>query len=74
MKKTLLLWLLSIIVIPFATAQIQVSGNVTDSSEKLPLPGVSVLLKGTSVGTVTDIDGNYNLSIPDQNSILFFLL
>jgi TonB-linked SusC/RagA family outer membrane protein len=72
MKKTLLQCLLWIMVIPLANAQIQVSGNVTDSSEKLPLPGVSVLIKGTSTGTVTDIDGNYNLSAPERSSVLVF--
>src|SRR5690606_35689812 len=72
MKKYVLMCLLMGFVISFATAQIQISGNVTDASEKLPLPGVSVLIKGTSTGTVTDIDGKYTLSIPSQNSVLVF--
>ncbi len=43
---------------------IQVSGKVTDASGQ-PLPGVSVVLKGTTVGATTGVDGNYNLTIPD---------
>ena len=35
-----------------------VTGKVTDSSDGMPLPGVSILIKGTSTGTATDVDGN----------------
>lgn len=51
--------------------QHRVTGKVTDSSGQ-PLPGVTVLLKGSTVGTVTDIDGNYNLSVPSGNPVLVF--
>ncbi|MEM9674795.1 MAG: carboxypeptidase-like regulatory domain-containing protein, partial [Bacteroidota bacterium] len=42
-----------------------VSGTVTDEANE-PLPGVNVLVKNTTVGTVTDIDGNYQLTAPDD--------
>ncbi|MGN0225385.1 MAG: SusC/RagA family TonB-linked outer membrane protein [Prevotella sp.] len=48
------------------SAQIRVTGNVTDGSE--PVIGATVVLKGTSEGTVTDIDGNFSLSVPSANS------
>ena len=48
-----------------------VSGKVTDESGA-SIPGVSVVAKGTTVGTVTDIDGNYNLSIPSNTEFLSF--
>ncbi len=51
-------------------AQRQVSGKVSDSGE--PLPGVNILLKGTTVGTVTDVDGNYNISVSGDNPVLTF--
>ena len=38
--------------------------------DNAPLPGVTVLVKGTSLGTATDINGTYKLSIPDQQSIV----
>ncbi|WP_255486589.1 SusC/RagA family TonB-linked outer membrane protein [Mucilaginibacter sp. SP1R1] len=41
-----------------------VTGKVTDDSD-LPLPGVTVTLKGTSLGTLTDINGKYSINIPD---------
>ena len=51
--------------------EIEVKGKVV-SEENEPLPGVNVIIKGTSNGTVTDIDGTFSLSVPDENSILVF--
>ncbi len=48
-----------------------ITGNVTTAEDGSELPGVSVLIKGTSIGTVTGIDGNYSLNVP-ENSILVF--
>jgi len=51
--------------------QRSVSGTVTDESG-LPLPGVTVLVKGTTQGTVTNADGNYSLSnIPEDATLVF---
>lgn len=59
----------------YSVAEIQqtnkVSGKVSDSSGS-PLPGVSVVLKGTNNGTITDINGNYSLSNISANAILQF--
>lgn len=51
--------------------QLTVSGNVIDS-EGEPLVGVSVTVKGTTTGTVTDIDGNYSVSADKNATIVFF--
>ncbi|MCG8311368.1 MAG: TonB-dependent receptor [Cytophagales bacterium] len=48
-----------------------ITGSVKDESGS-PLPGVNVLLKGTSSGAVTDINGAFILSIPDENAVLSF--
>ncbi|WP_072999033.1 TonB-dependent receptor [Mariniphaga anaerophila] len=48
-----------------------VSGSVTDKG-KQPLPGVTVIIKGTSDGTVTDFDGNYTLNNVPENATLQF--
>ncbi len=48
-----------------------VSGVVTDSSGE-PLPGVNVLVKNTTIGTVTDIQGNYTITVPNRTSELVF--
>ena len=50
--------------------ELSVSGKVTDGEE--PLPGVNILVKGTSQGTVTDIDGNYRITVPDGNVTLVY--
>lgn len=48
-----------------------ISGRVTDSDGQL-LPGVSVIVKGTTIGTATDMDGKYNLTLPSNASHLGF--
>ncbi len=48
-----------------------VKGKVTDGTSA-PLPGVAVIVKGTTIGTVTDIDGNYTISNVPQNAVLQF--
>ena len=49
-----------------------VSGKVTSVEDGSALPGVNVVLKGSTTGTVTDVDGNYSLSVPDGESVLVF--
>ncbi|MDN5285849.1 MAG: SusC/RagA family TonB-linked outer membrane protein [Mucilaginibacter sp.] len=51
-------------------AAFKVQGTVSDA--KGPLPGVSVRVKGSSVGTVTDVNGKYSLNAPDGNGTLVF--
>lgn len=51
-------------------AQNLISGKITFNAE--PVPGVNVLVKGTSSGTVSDIDGNYSITVPDTESILVY--
>ena len=52
-------------------AQFTVTGNVQDN-EGEPLIGVSILIKGSTSGTVTDFDGNFNISVPGSDGILEF--
>ena len=49
--------------------QQQLSGTVTDT-EGIPLPGASILEKGTTNGTQTDFDGNFSLGVSDENTVL----
>lgn len=49
-----------------------ISGKVTDGDTDEPLPGVNVLAKGTTQGTVTDIEGNYRLTVNDDVRELVF--
>ncbi len=49
----------------------QVTGRVTATTGEA-LPGVTVVIKGTQTGTVTDVNGNYTMNIPDKGAILVF--
>lgn len=48
---------------------IRISGTIIDK-ERNTLPGVTIMVKGSSEGTVTDIDGHFYIEVPDKNSIL----
>ncbi len=67
-----LLFLVSFLMgsMAFAQNSIQVSGTVQD--ELGPLPGVSVAIKGTTTGTLTDLDGKFTLNVPNDKAILTF--
>ena len=67
-------WLLLLLLSPFysSIAQSTVEGTVTDAEAADGLPGVNVVVKGTNVGTVTDIDGNYLLTVPPNGDQLVF--
>ena len=54
-----------------ATAQRTITGTITDDQNE-PLIGASILVKGTSVGTVTDLDGKYSLKVPEGSDVLVF--
>jgi TonB-linked SusC/RagA family outer membrane protein len=47
-----------------------ITGTVTDVDDGSTLPGVSVVVKGTSIGTVTDIDGKFSLNVPSDAKVL----
>lgn len=51
---------------------IKISGTVTDSDSGESLSGISVIIKGSSSGTVTDINGFYELDVPDSKTTLVF--
>ena len=57
-------------VAAFAT---QVEGVVLDQSSKDPIIGASIILKGSSVGTVTDIDGKFKINVPETNSAILIV-
>ena len=56
----------------FANAQINIAGQVKSDEDDGGLPGVNVVIKGTTVGTITDNDGRYSIEVPSSESILIF--
>lgn len=68
-------FLLSILLLSVAfvaTAQVKISGRVTIDNGKEAAIGASIQVKGTSTGTITDVDGNYTIQVPDQSAVLVF--
>ncbi|MEM8565784.1 MAG: TonB-dependent receptor [Bacteroidota bacterium] len=70
-KKLLFLFLIGSLIFDVVYAQQTISGQVTDAEDGEPLPGVNILVKGTSSGTVSDFNGNYSLSV-EEGTILVF--
>lgn len=73
-KLLKLCWLLLLVCTgPFAWSQISsVSGKVTDKSNGAPLPGVNIVVKGTTNGTISDAEGTYNLTVQSDDPVLVF--
>jgi TonB-linked SusC/RagA family outer membrane protein len=53
-------------------AQTVIQGMVTDAGNNMTLPGVNIAIKGTMLGTVTDVDGNYTIIIQSSSDVLVF--
>lgn len=71
MKRTLGILLFILTTAVMVAQQVNVTGRVTARSDGSPIPGVSVVQQGTSMGTITDIDGHYSLSA-DMGATLIF--
>ncbi|MBN1463184.1 MAG: TonB-dependent receptor [Paludibacteraceae bacterium] len=68
--------LISVCILFFSTlsaqAQTQVSGQITDASNGGTLPGVNVMIKGTTTGTISDFDGRFSLTVNSTADVLIF--
>ncbi|HPM86930.1 MAG TPA: TonB-dependent receptor [Bacteroidales bacterium] len=73
MKRILMFITLVLITGALAMAQtVQISGTVTGSEDGLPLPGVNITVKGTTIGAITGADGKYVLAVPTGAQTLVF--
>lgn len=73
MKRFISFLIIAVLLISVVTAQERtVTGAVTGIDDNLPLPGVSIRVKGTQIGTQTGGDGKYSIKVPGTNSILVF--
>ncbi|WP_149304331.1 SusC/RagA family TonB-linked outer membrane protein [Pareuzebyella sediminis] len=69
MKRTLLLMVFALLASIVATSQTTFTGSVFDENN-VPLPGASVVIKGSSTGVATDFDGNFEIELPSESEIL----
>ncbi len=72
MKKFLLLSFFSFLIFALQAQERSINGKVTSAEDGSPIPGVTVMVKGTSQGTITDVDGNFQLSVPSDAEKLVF--
>ncbi|MDQ1296042.1 MAG: hypothetical protein QG611_20, partial [Bacteroidota bacterium] len=52
--------------------QLKVSGIITESATGEAMPGVNIQIEGTTIGSISDINGAYSINLPDKNSVLIF--
>ena len=72
MKKITLLFASLCLLMQMGFAQSRtVSGVVTAKEDGFPVIGASILVKGTTTGTITDIDGNYSIQVPEGGTLVF---
>ena len=71
MKQTILTLLFIFCSLAISAQGLQVNGVVTSSEDGQPLPGVSISVKGTTTGVLTDINGSYNLNVPSNSTLVF---
>lgn len=70
--KSKLFLIAFMLVSTFCFAQnVEVSGTVNEAATGLPIPGVSIMIKDSSGGTTTDIDGNFSISVPTGATLIF---
>ena len=70
MRKILLIFAMCFALLGSAYAQQTVTGTVT-GDDGLGIPGASVVQKGTTNGTITNMDGNYSISVPSDAVLVF---
>lgn len=68
--RMLLFWLLAFASLSVLAQENTLTGKVLDGTGE-PLPGVTILVQGTSTGTITDIEGNYSIKVPNDANIEF---
>ena len=72
-KFTIFLALLFLVSLQGVFAQTRViTGTVTSAEDKSPVPGVTVVVKGTTIGTTSNADGKYVLTVPEKYNVLVF--
>lgn len=73
MKKILMIFVLALTTTALSLGQtVQISGTVTSGDDGTTIPGVTIFVKGTTVGTASDDEGHYVLNVPENSQTLVF--
>jgi Ca-activated chloride channel homolog len=73
MKKTMLFMALFLSLANLVLAQRTIKGVVKDKDSNEPLTAASIVIKGTKIGTLSDIDGKYSITLPDSNKHILII-
>src|ERR1035437_2306001 len=71
-KRILIFFILIAVALSALGQNRTISGTVTSSEDKQPLPGVTVMIQNTTTGTQTDLDGNFKIEVISPNAVLVF--
>jgi len=71
LKKSIPLIALVFLSFTAFSQDVTVEGQVTDAETGEPLPGVSIVQKGTQTGTSSDMEGNYQITVPEDATLVF---
>eukprot|EP01029_Cantina_marsupialis_P021504 TRINITY_DN515492_c0_g1_i1.p2 TRINITY_DN515492_c0_g1~~TRINITY_DN515492_c0_g1_i1.p2 ORF type:complete len:1012 (+),score=174.97 TRINITY_DN515492_c0_g1_i1:3299-6334(+) len=74
MKKTVLFLFLTFFCLQIYAQKSVVTGVVTSAEDGTPIPFASVVVKGTTIGTSTDFDGNYSIEVPENGTLVFSIV
>lgn len=67
---SLLMIFMAFISLQVYAQDVKVSGNIFAVADKLPIIGANILVEGTTIGTVSDVDGNFSLNVPKNSTII----
>lgn len=70
-KRKLLTFIFTLFAVSLFAQTHTVTGTVVSATDQIPIPGVTVQIKGTLTGTVTDLDGNYSITVDPRGTLLF---
>ena len=68
----MLVLVLSVVAVSVFAQTKAITGKVTSSQDGLGIPGVTIQIKGTTIGAITDIDGNYSINVSPSHKTLVF--
>lgn len=74
MKRYILTFVVALFALIANAQKVTVTGQVISSLDKEPLIGVTVLIKGTGTGSVTDFDGNYIIQAEKNSTLVFSMI
>jgi hypothetical protein len=70
--RTITLFFISFLLTGYMQAQVAITGAIKDAANGEPIPGVNIVEKGTTNGTISDIDGIFKITVSGNESVIMF--